>query len=97
MLDREALSPTSGCLDRTYWAWKFTDFPGARFQEGLCALSYLYALPDPTNPYAGRAPLLTWIGRGFDFWSRIQRSAGDFADYDTYYDYLTSPGLRRSI
>ena len=45
MLDRESLSPTYGCLDRTYWAWKFTDFPGARFQEGLCFLSFRPMVP----------------------------------------------------
>jgi len=35
MLDREKYSRTAGCFDRTFWCWKFVDFPGARFQEGL--------------------------------------------------------------
>ncbi|MGH9769012.1 MAG: hypothetical protein ACREAB_16400, partial [Blastocatellia bacterium] len=42
LMDREAMSPTAGCCDRSYWAWKFVDFPGARFQEALCALGFLY-------------------------------------------------------
>ena len=33
LLDREQYSRTFGCMDRTFWAWKFTDFSGARFQE----------------------------------------------------------------
>lgn len=78
MLDREPFSPTYGCGDRTYWAWKFVDFPGARFQEGLCALSYLYAVPFEGSPYHANPRLLEWIAAGFDFWSRIQRSSGDF-------------------
>ena len=34
-IDREPLSPTAGCADRTYWAWKFVDFPAPRFQEAV--------------------------------------------------------------
>ncbi len=78
MLDRERFSPTSGCLDRTYWCWKFVDFPGARFQEGLCALSYAWAYDHPDNPYFASPQLLEWIGQGFEFWCRIQRKDGDF-------------------
>jgi len=78
MLDRERFSPTSGCLDRTYWCWKFVDFPGARFQEGLCALSYVWAHDHPDNPYFANPRLLEWIGQGFEFWCRIQRKEGDF-------------------
>src|SRR5690606_18803089 len=43
MMDREAVSPTSGCGDRVFWAWKFVDFPGSRFQESLCVLAFLHA------------------------------------------------------
>ena len=78
LMDREVLSPTFGCLDRTYWAWKFTDFPGARFQEGLCVLSFLYATPLEGNRYYQHPELLKWIGGGFDFWTRIQHRSGDF-------------------
>ena len=44
LMDREVMSPTAGCCDRTYWAWKFVDFPGARFQEALCTLAFLFVL-----------------------------------------------------
>lgn len=86
-LDRERFSPTFGCLDRTYWAWKFTDFPGARFQEGVCALAYLFTAPFEANPYRGRTALLEWIAGGIDFWTRIQRRGGDF---DEAYPYERS-------
>lgn len=78
LMDREVYSPTRGCLDRTYWAWKFTDFPGSRFQEGLCVLGYAFATPLAGSEVHQNERLLEWIGAGFDFWSRIQRRAGDF-------------------
>ncbi|MCA9548891.1 MAG: hypothetical protein KC933_02575 [Myxococcales bacterium] len=76
LMDREALSPTSGCGDRTYWAWKFTDFPGARFQESLCVLSFLYSTPG--SEYFKNPNLLTWIGRGMEYWCKIQYKDGSF-------------------
>jgi hypothetical protein len=78
LMDREPMSPTQGCMDRTYWAWKFTDFPGARFQEGLCFLSFLYSTAREDNPYFQQQKLLQWIASGFDYWSSIQYSRGEF-------------------
>jgi len=78
LMDRELLSPTAGCCDRTYWAWKFVDFPGARFQESLCVLSFLYSTKLEHNPYFGNPRLLEWIGCGVRFWSSIQHHDGSF-------------------
>ena len=85
LMDREPLSATRGCMDRTFWAWKFTDFPGARFQEGLCVLSFLNAVSFEENRYHGR--LGDWIAGGFDYWAAIQRPGGDF---DEAYPYERS-------
>ena len=78
LMDRELFSPTRGCLDRTHWAWKFTDFPGARFQEGLCFLSFLYSTEHKDNLYFQQQKLLEWITSGFEYWSQIQYSRGEF-------------------
>lgn len=78
MMDREALSPTAGCCDRTYWAWKFVDMPAPRFQESLCYLSYLYATPLDGSPYHDRPRLLEWIDRGLRFWCGLQHRDGSF-------------------
>ncbi len=78
MMDREASSPTVGCGDRTYWAWKFVDFPGARFQEALCVLSFLYSTRIDDSPYYGNERLLEWIRCGMQFWSAIQHRDGSF-------------------
>ncbi len=87
LLDREPFSPTLGCCDRVYWAWKFTDFPGARFQEALCTLSFLYATDFPENSYYSNPKLLGWIGSGLRYWSSIQYKDGSF---DEAYPYERS-------
>lgn len=76
--DREPFSKTYGCFDRTYWGWKFTDFPGARLQEGVYALAYLYHRLFQGNPLAGKEQALVWARAGLDFWRRIQYPDGSF-------------------
>lgn len=78
LMDREALSPTRGCCDRTYWAWKFVDFPGARFQEALCVLSFLYVTDLDESPYYRNGRLLEWISHGFRFWASVAHRDGSF-------------------
>jgi hypothetical protein len=87
LMDRERLSPTAGCMDRTYWAWKFVDFPGARFQEGLCVLAFLHGADLPGNPYRGSAAVLEWIAQGMRFWCDLQHADGSF---DEAYPYERS-------
>ena len=77
-MDRERDSPTAGSCDRTHWAWKFTDFPGARFQEAVCALSFVYATPFRGNPYVGNRRLRDWIHLALRYWTSIQHSDGSF-------------------
>jgi hypothetical protein len=78
LMDREPCSPTVGCGDRVYWAWKFVDFPGARFQESLCVLAFLYSTEFKDNVYCGNPRLLEWIGQGMRFWISIQYRDGSF-------------------
>ena len=78
LMDRDPLSPTAGCCDRTYWAWKFVDYPGARFQEALCVMSFLYATELAESPYFHNRRLLDWIELGLRFWQSIQYDDGSF-------------------
>jgi len=87
LMDREPYSPTLGCCDRVYWAWKFTDFPGARFQEALCTLGFLYATELQGNEYHASPKLLGWICDGLRYWSSIQYGDGSF---DEAYPYERS-------
>jgi hypothetical protein len=76
--DRESFSRTYGCFDRTYWCWKFTDFPGARFQEGVFTLAHLFTTRLEENPFYQEPRALRWIQAGLDFWQRLQRRDGSF-------------------
>lgn len=78
LLDREPFSKTYGCFDRVYWGWKFTDFPGARFQEGIYSLAYCYTQPFEGNPLASNPHTLTWIRAALAYWQRIQYGDGSF-------------------
>jgi hypothetical protein len=87
LMDREIMSPTAGCCDRTYWAWKFVDFPGARFQEAVCVMSFLYSTGLPDSPYFQSPALLRWIVLGLEYWTSIQYPDGSF---DEAYPYERS-------
>lgn len=76
--DREALSQTYGCFDRNFWGWKFVDFAGARFQEGVYALAHCYSRPFAGNELAGNGRVLEWIRAGMRFWRKIQYPDGSF-------------------
>jgi hypothetical protein len=78
MLDRQAGSRTAGCADRTYWAWKFTDFAGSRFQECACVLSQLYTRPFAGNVFHQNDALLGWIELALDWWRHAQHPDGSF-------------------
>lgn len=77
-LDREPFSRTYGAFDRTFWCWKFSDFPAARFQEGVYALAHLWASPRVPSGLAGDGRALEWLRAGFDFWRSIQYRDGSF-------------------
>jgi hypothetical protein len=77
-IDREPLSPTWGCGDRTYWAWKFVDFPAPRFQEAVCVMAWAWATRKPGGVYYRDANLLEWIEAALRWWTRRQHSDGSF-------------------
>ncbi len=76
--DRESFSRTYGCFDRTYWCWKFSDFPGARYQEGVFALAHLFTTRLPENRLYDEPRVLRWIEAGLDFWQHLQHRDGSF-------------------
>ena len=78
IIDREISSKTYGCADRTYWCWKFTDFPGARFQEILYTLTWLYTYNSDNNKYYKNKILFEYIQAGFNYWTKIQNPNGSY-------------------
>jgi hypothetical protein len=78
MEDRESFSKTYGCFDRTYWAWKFTDFAGSRYQEAVYALAYFYKRPFDRAALEGNEKILRWARAGLKYWQNLQHSDGSF-------------------
>jgi hypothetical protein len=77
-MDRQRESRSAGCCDRTFWAWKFTDFPGARFQEAVCVLSFVHVTRFAGNSYHGNRHLLDWIEMALQYWTSLQHADGSF-------------------
>ena len=75
--DREPFSLTYGCFDRSFWAWKFTDFAGSRFQEAAYTLAHLYR-SDRDNPLRAQAKALAWTRAAMAYWRTLQHSDGSF-------------------
>ena len=82
--DRETFSKTWGCFDRTYWGWKFTDFPGARFQEAIYVLAHFFTHSFAQNTLAGNPKCLDWTKAGIGYWQKLQYKDGSF---DEAYPY----------
>ena len=72
LVDRSLLSSTAGCCDRTFWAWKFVDFPRSRFQEAMCVLAYLHSGDLDVPAYSMNPRLLDWIENGLRYWCSLK-------------------------
>lgn len=74
--DRDPYSPTRGCFDRRYWAWKLVDFPEATFQRNVYPLALLYR--DPRSQLYGQEEVCQAVGLGVRFALQIQHRNGSF-------------------
>lgn len=78
MVDSERTSSTRGSFDRTWWNWKFTDFPASRFQEGAHTLAWLLTSPLAPRHARESARLLDTAQSAIAFWSTLQHRDGSF-------------------
>lgn len=76
--DRDISSRNYGCFDRSFWAWKFKDFPDASLQRAVYPLSLLYSSNFEGNIYFKNENLANWIKAGIVFWTKIQHKNGSF-------------------
>jgi hypothetical protein len=74
--DANPYSPTVGCFDRRYWAWKLVDFPEATFQRLVFPLAMLYR--DPSSRFHQQPEVLSAIRSGMSYAGRIQHPNGSF-------------------
>lgn len=77
-LDREPDSVSFGCFDRSYWAWKFHDFPLTMLQINIFPLALLWRVPFPENPYHQNAQVLRWIAGAIEYTCARQRQNGAY-------------------
>ena len=85
-INRDPASPTCGCFDRRYWAWKTIDFPEATFQRNLSALAWIRQQPEsePQREFYSDV-----IRKGLLYTTHIQHKNGSF---DQAYPYEASYG-----
>ena len=76
--DRNCYSPTFGCFDRDYWAWKFKDIQDACMQNGVYALALLWNTNFEGNIYFKNDNVLKWVIAGLKRWCKIQHRNGSF-------------------
>jgi hypothetical protein len=77
--DRNPLSPTYGCFDRSFWHLKFiTDFPSAHYQENALILALIYKNNFKGNKYYNNPQILKWAKAALVFWTKIQNKDGSF-------------------
>jgi hypothetical protein len=69
-------SPTAGCFDRRFWAWKLVDFPESTFQRLVLPLALLFR--DPRSRLHNRREVLAAVRAGLAFAARIQHANGSF-------------------
>jgi hypothetical protein len=77
-IDREPASPTYGCADREWWAWKFRDVPLGMMQTVAYPLALLWADRDLGGPLAGDPRILSWAVAAMEFACRRQHRDGSF-------------------
>jgi hypothetical protein len=80
LCDRSGDPGTFGCCDRTYWHYRLTDFPNARFQEIGLLLAFAYRHSTDNNPFCGNAAVLKWIGGIWNFWAENRNSDGSVSE-----------------
>jgi hypothetical protein len=74
--DRDPFAPTSGCMDRRYWAWKLVDMPDATLQRNVQALAAV--LVDASSPYYQDRRVRSSLVAAIGYTAAIQRRDGSF-------------------
>lgn len=84
LVDRNILSPTYGCFDRSFWHYKVIDFPSGMSQECVLPLALVYSHPFPGNPYFQKERVRELAIAGIRFADRSSHPDGSCDDYYPY-------------
>ncbi len=80
-LDRDPLSPTYGCFDRSYWHYKIRDFSSMVLQQNILSLAYLYHYPFKNSSYYRSPLILEFVHASINYWAKTQHRNGGFDEY----------------
>ncbi len=81
MCDRNPLSRTYGCFDRSFWHYKTTDFPSGMYQENVLSLALVYTYPFPGNRWFQEERIREWALAGMRFAKESSHRDGSCDDY----------------
>ncbi len=81
LTDRNANSPTYGCMYRVFWHDKATDIACAHPQLNVLALALATQIKHPNNPYFMNKNVMETCVASMNFWSRIQNNDGSFNEH----------------
>jgi hypothetical protein len=76
--DRDPESPTRGCFDRRFWAWKLVDFPEATYQRNVYPLAWLLRQPGRAGAGKEAEVLAGSVRAGLAFALAVQHRDGSF-------------------
>lgn len=82
--DRNRLSSTYGCFDRSYWHYRIIDFPSGILQEMCWPLALVYALDLPDNPYYRHPSIKEWAIAGIRYAAKSSHPDGSCDDFFPY-------------
>jgi hypothetical protein len=81
LVDKNRLSRTYGCFDRSFWHYRTSDFPSGMYQEAVLPLAIVYGLDIPRNPYFRQDRIREIVAAGIDFARRSSHKDGSCDDY----------------
>lgn len=80
-IDTNPLSKTYGCIDKNYWFYKTTDFPGSRFQEAMLSLALLYKTKFQGNIYYKNEKIRRLAIAALNFWLKSIKEKGSVDEW----------------
>ncbi|GBD38534.1 hypothetical protein HRbin37_00785 [bacterium HR37] len=82
LVDRNPLSPTFGCFDKSYWHYKTVDFPSGMYQECVLPLALVYSFRFPGGDvYYGNERVRELVIAGIRYADRSSHRDGSTDDY----------------
>jgi hypothetical protein len=85
LVDRNPLSPTFGCFDKSYWHYRTIDFPSGMYQECVLPLALVYKFNFPDGDiYYRNERIREIVIAGIKYASKSSHKDGSADDYYPY-------------